>query len=78
MQDEIAVPHAHHKGGTLCDLGGNLLLGEQHPSVDSGLSAEQQLMLVAMTYNTFLFTSIIIGAFVGHILYEGEIDVGSV
>ena len=35
-------------------------------------------MLVAMTYNTFLFTSIIIGAFVGHILYEGEIDVGSV
>ncbi|KAK8845426.1 hypothetical protein IAR55_006139 [Kwoniella newhampshirensis] len=36
------------------------------------------LMLVAMTYNTYLFSSIVIGAFLGHFLYEGEIDVGSV
>ncbi|WWD22372.1 hypothetical protein CI109_106863 [Kwoniella shandongensis] len=36
------------------------------------------LMLVAMTYNTYLFSSIVIGAFLGHVLYEGEIDVGSV
>jgi copper transporter 1 len=33
-------------------------------------------MLVAMTYNTFLFGSIVLGAFIGHVLYEGEIDVG--
>ncbi|WRT63669.1 uncharacterized protein IL334_000592 [Kwoniella shivajii] len=36
------------------------------------------LMLVAMTYNTYLFLSIIIGAFLGHISYESEIDVGAV
>ncbi|WWC66883.1 uncharacterized protein I206_100790 [Kwoniella pini CBS 10737] len=36
------------------------------------------LMLVAMTYNTYLFSSIIIGAFLGHITYEEEMDVGSV
>ncbi|WWD05871.1 hypothetical protein V865_003955 [Kwoniella europaea PYCC6329] len=36
------------------------------------------LMLVAMTYNTYLFASIIIGAFLGHVMYEGEMDVGSV
>jgi copper transporter 1 len=35
-------------------------------------------MLVAMTYNTFLFLSIVVGAFIGHIMYEGEIDVGCV
>jgi copper transporter 1 len=32
-------------------------------------------MLVAMTYNTFLFGSVIIGAFMGHLLYEGDMDV---
>jgi copper transporter 1 len=32
-------------------------------------------MLVAMTYNTYLFSSIVIGAFIGHMLYEGELDV---
>ncbi|OCF38628.1 solute carrier family 31 (copper transporter), member 1 [Kwoniella heveanensis CBS 569] len=36
------------------------------------------LMLVAMTYNTYLFGSIVVGAFLGHILYEDEMDVGSV
>ncbi|WWC85776.1 uncharacterized protein L201_000642 [Kwoniella dendrophila CBS 6074] len=36
------------------------------------------LMLVAMTYNTYLFLSIIIGAFLGHIIYEAEMDVGTV
>ncbi|WWC58084.1 uncharacterized protein I303_100619 [Kwoniella dejecticola CBS 10117] len=36
------------------------------------------LMLVAMTYNTYLFMSIIVGAFLGHVMYEAEIDVGSV
>ncbi|CAD6590795.1 MAG: hypothetical protein TREMPRED_005882, partial [Tremellales sp. Tagirdzhanova-0007] len=36
------------------------------------------LMLVAMTYNTFLFGSIILGAFLGHVIYEGSMDVGSV
>ncbi|WVQ80452.1 hypothetical protein IAT38_002557 [Cryptococcus sp. DSM 104549] len=36
------------------------------------------LMLVAMTYNTYLFSSIVIGAFLGHIVYEGEMDVGAV
>lgn len=36
----------------------------------------EQLMLVAMTYNTYLFASIILGAFLGHLLYEGEMDVG--
>ncbi|KAK1926222.1 Ctr copper transporter family-domain-containing protein [Papiliotrema laurentii] len=35
------------------------------------------LMLVAMTYNTYLFLSIVIGAFIGHVMYEGDIDVGS-
>lgn len=35
-----------------------------------------QLMLVAMTYNTYLFLSIVVGAFIGHVLYEGEMDVG--
>jgi copper transporter 1 len=33
-------------------------------------------MLVAMTYNTYLFLSIVAGAFIGHVMYEGEIDVG--
>ncbi|WVR03460.1 hypothetical protein IAU60_000451 [Kwoniella sp. DSM 27419] len=36
------------------------------------------LMLVAMTYNTYLFASIVIGAFLGHVLYEGDMDVGTV
>ncbi|WVQ93839.1 hypothetical protein IAU59_000917 [Kwoniella sp. CBS 9459] len=36
------------------------------------------LMLVAMTYNTYLFGSIVVGAFLGHVLYEDEMDVGSV
>ncbi|ODN75948.1 hypothetical protein L202_05929 [Cryptococcus amylolentus CBS 6039] len=36
------------------------------------------LMLVAMTYNTYLFSSIVIGAFLGHIVYEGDLDVGAV
>ncbi|ORX34636.1 Ctr copper transporter family-domain-containing protein [Kockovaella imperatae] len=31
------------------------------------------LMLVAMTYNTYLFGSIVIGAFAGHMLYESEL-----
>ncbi|GHJ89314.1 hypothetical protein NliqN6_5716 [Naganishia liquefaciens] len=31
------------------------------------------LMLVAMTYNTYLFGAILVGSFVGHFLYE-EID----
>lgn len=31
-------------------------------------------MLVAMTYNSFLCASIVIGAFTGHMLYESEID----
>ncbi|KAL7418895.1 copper transpport protein [Cryptotrichosporon argae] len=35
------------------------------------------LMLVAMTYNTYLISSIVIGAFIGHLLYESEIDVGA-
>jgi copper transporter 1 len=33
-------------------------------------------MLVAMTYNTYLVASIVIGAFTGHLIYEGEMDVG--
>jgi copper transporter 1 len=33
-------------------------------------------MLVAMTYNTYLFASIVVGAFLGHVLYEAELDVG--
>jgi hypothetical protein len=32
-------------------------------------------MLVAMTYNTYLFFSIVAGSFVGHLLYESEMDV---
>jgi copper transporter 1 len=36
----------------------------------------RQLMLVAMTYNSYLCASIVIGAFTGHMLYESEIDVG--
>jgi len=35
-----------------------------------------QLMLVVMTYNTFLFSSIVLGAFLGHLMYEGSMDVG--
>lgn len=31
-------------------------------------------MLVAMTYNTYLVASIVVGAFIGHFLYEDEID----
>ena len=38
----------------------------------------EQLMLVAMTYNTYLVASIVVGAFTGHLLYEGEMDVGYV
>ncbi|KIR63724.1 solute carrier family 31 (copper transporter), member 1 [Cryptococcus bacillisporus CA1873] len=34
------------------------------------------LMLVAMTYNTYLFSSIVVGAFFGHVIYEDEMDVG--
>jgi copper transporter 1 len=33
-------------------------------------------MLVAMTYNTYLFSSIVLGSFLGHLVYEGEIDLG--
>ncbi|KIR98160.1 solute carrier family 31 (copper transporter), member 1 [Cryptococcus deuterogattii 2001/935-1] len=36
------------------------------------------LMLVAMTYNTYLFSSIVVGAFFGHMIYEDEMDVGAV
>ncbi|GFZ50720.1 hypothetical protein JCM24511_08478 [Saitozyma sp. JCM 24511] len=36
------------------------------------------LMLVAMTYNTYLFSSIVLGSFLGHMMYEGEIDLGTV
>ncbi|UOH83897.1 hypothetical protein LQV05_006635 [Cryptococcus neoformans] len=36
------------------------------------------LMLVAMTYNTYLFSSIVVGAFFGHVIYEDEMDVGAV
>jgi len=36
------------------------------------------LMLVAMTYNTYLFASIIVGAILGHMLYEDEMDIGAV
>ncbi|WVN87323.1 uncharacterized protein L203_102501 [Cryptococcus depauperatus CBS 7841] len=36
------------------------------------------LMLVAMTYNTYLFFSIVFGAFLGHVLYEDQMDVGTV
>lgn len=37
-----------------------------------------QLMLVAMTYNTYLFGSIVLGSFIGHVMYEAEIDIGQV
>lgn len=40
------------------------------------LSLVPQLMLVAMTYNTYLFSSIVVGAFFGHVIYEDEMDVG--
>ncbi|BEI86960.1 hypothetical protein CcaverHIS002_0703060 [Cutaneotrichosporon cavernicola] len=33
------------------------------------------LMLVAMTYNVYLCTAIVIGAFVGHYVYEDELDI---
>ncbi|BEJ18000.1 hypothetical protein CspHIS471_0702770 [Cutaneotrichosporon sp. HIS471] len=33
------------------------------------------LMLVAMTYNVYLCTAIVIGAFVGHYVYEDEMDI---
>ncbi|KAG7562627.1 hypothetical protein FFLO_01894 [Filobasidium floriforme] len=36
------------------------------------------LMLVAMTYNTYLFFSIILGGFIGHWTYESEMNVGAV
>lgn len=32
-------------------------------------------MLVAMTYNTYLCTSIVVGAFLGHLVYEDELDI---
>ncbi|KAL1412018.1 copper transpport protein [Vanrija albida] len=35
------------------------------------------LMLVAMTYNTYLFSAIVVGAGIGHYIYEDEIDLGS-
>lgn len=31
-------------------------------------------MLVAMTYNVYLCSAIVIGAFLGHYIYEGELD----
>ncbi|RSH78740.1 uncharacterized protein EHS24_001639 [Apiotrichum porosum] len=36
------------------------------------------LMLVAMTYNTYLCSAIVIGAFLGHLVYEGQLDLNSV
>jgi copper transporter 1 len=42
----------------------------------SSTTADEQLMLVAMTYNSYLCGSIVIGAFTGHMLYESEMDVG--
>jgi hypothetical protein len=49
-----------------------------HPSHCWPLAADAraQLMLVAMTYNTYLFSSIVLGSFLGHVMYEGEIDLG--
>ncbi|TXT07363.1 hypothetical protein VHUM_03083 [Vanrija humicola] len=35
------------------------------------------LMLVAMTYNTYLFSAIVVGAGIGHYIYEDEIDLGA-
>ncbi|GMK59963.1 hypothetical protein CspeluHIS016_0901800 [Cutaneotrichosporon spelunceum] len=35
------------------------------------------LMLVAMTYNVYLCTAIVIGAFVGHYVYEDEMDISA-
>jgi copper transporter 1 len=35
-------------------------------------------MLVAMTYNTYLCSAIVIGAFLGHLVYEGQLDLNSV
>lgn len=32
-------------------------------------------MLVAMTYNTYLCSAIVVGAFVGHYIYEDELDI---
>lgn len=31
-------------------------------------------MLVAMTYNLYLCSAIVVGAFLGHYIYEGELD----
>jgi copper transporter 1 len=31
-------------------------------------------MLVAMTYNVYLCSAIVVGAFLGHYIYEGELD----
>lgn len=31
-------------------------------------------MLVAMTYNVYLCTAIVFGSFLGHYIYEGELD----
>ncbi|KLT40133.1 Ctr copper transporter [Cutaneotrichosporon oleaginosum] len=33
------------------------------------------LMLVAMTYNVYLCTAIVVGAFLGHYVYEDEMDI---
>lgn len=35
-------------------------------------------MLVAMTYNTYLCSAIVVGAFVGHFIYEGQLDLNAV
>ncbi|ORY34348.1 Ctr copper transporter family-domain-containing protein [Naematelia encephala] len=61
----------------------SLSLSLQHRIARAGLYALSVaisfwLMLVAMTYNTYLFGSIIIGAFIGHVMYEGDMDVSSV
>lgn len=32
-------------------------------------------MLVAMTYNVYLCTAIVVGAFLGHYVYEDEMDI---
>lgn len=31
-------------------------------------------MLVAMTYNVYLCSAIVVGAFLGHYIYEGDLD----
>jgi hypothetical protein len=46
----------------------------REPIVPTVNADPPQLMLVAMTYNTYLCTAIVVGAFVGHYVYEGEVD----